>query len=170
MILAATKAPDDTREMAGAVAGLAQGGDVVLLSGGLGAGKTVFAQGFGRALGVEGPITSPTFTLVRTYAGRLPLVHADVYRLDHLQEVVDLGLPELLDDGAVALVEWGDVAAPTLPADFLEVTIAFGETDDERHFRLHVVGPSWQPRLRLLREILDRWVAPGMPPGAWGAA
>ena len=164
MITATTKTADDTRELAAALSVLASPGDVILLAGDLGAGKTVFAQGFGRGLGVEGPITSPTFTLVRTYKGRLPLVHADVYRLDHLQEIIDLGLAELLDDGGVALIEWGDVAAPTLPADFLEVSIDFGVDDEERRFRFRIVGPSWAPRQRALRGALDRWATGDVAP------
>jgi tRNA threonylcarbamoyladenosine biosynthesis protein TsaE len=156
-LVAATKSADDTRELAGQVAALAKPGDVVLLAGELGSGKTAFAQGFGRALGVDEPIVSPTFTLVRTYPGRLTLVHVDVYRLDHLQEVVDLGLPELLDDGGVALIEWGDMAAPTLPADFLEVRLDYGEADDDRHLSFRVVGPSWAPRQAALHSALARW-------------
>ena len=155
----ATKSADDTREMAGQVATLAKPGDVLLLSGDLGAGKTAFAQGFGRALGVDQPIVSPTFTLVRTYPGRMPMVHVDVYRLDRLEEVVDLGLAELLDEGGVALIEWGDMAAPALPADFLEVRIDYGEGDDERTFGFRVVGPSWSPRQRALQAALSRWSA-----------
>ena len=156
-VRAATKSVDDTREMAAQVAGLAKPGDVVLLAGELGSGKTAFAQGFGRALGVDEPIVSPTFTLVRTYPGRITLVHVDVYRLDHLQEVVDLGLPELLDDGGVALVEWGDMAAPSLPADFLEVRLEYGDGDDDRRFGFRIVGPSWAPRQRALQSALTRW-------------
>ena len=159
MIVATTKSPDDTREMAALVASLARAGDVILLSGDLGAGKTTFAQGFGRGLGVADPVVSPTFTLVRNYRGRLPLAHCDVYRLDHLQEVIDLALPEHLDDGGVALVEWGDVAAPVLPADFLEVRMEFDESDDVRHFGLRAVGPSWTDRLGALRSIVGRWQA-----------
>lgn len=159
MIAAATKSADDTREMAALVAGLCRPGDVVLLSGDLGAGKTTFAQGFGKGLGVVEPVVSPTFTLVRNYSGRLPFAHCDLYRLDHLQEVIDLGLPELLDEGAVALVEWGDVGAPALPADFLEVRIEFGAGEDDRHFDVRVVGPSWAARADGLRALLERWQA-----------
>ena len=105
---------DETRRLAAALSSSVRRGDVVVLAGPLGAGKTTFAQGFARGLGVEGPVTSPTFTLVRQYRCRLgQLVHADLYRLDHLAEVDDLGLAELVEQG-VALVEWGDVAEPAL--------------------------------------------------------
>ena len=114
-----TDDPAGTRRVGAALAGVARPGDLVLLAGPLGAGKTVFAQGFAGALGVDGPVTSPTFTLVRQYecppGGPVhQLLHADLYRLDHLVEVADLALPELLEEDAVALVEWGDVGAPVL--------------------------------------------------------
>ena len=123
-----TAAAADTRSAAAALATLARPGDIVLLVGGLGAGKTTFAQGFARALGVRGPVTSPTFTLVRQYRcagvdGVDQLVHADVYRLDSLAEVEDLAIDELVDDAAVALIEWGDAAAPVLGADPLRVVL-----------------------------------------------
>lgn len=96
----------DTHAVAAAIAGLVRAGDIVVLAGEMGAGKTAFAQGFGAALGVDEPITSPTFTLVHSYdTGRLPLHHADLYRLDNLSEVADLALLELAEDGVV-LVEW----------------------------------------------------------------
>ncbi|HUR19024.1 MAG TPA: tRNA (adenosine(37)-N6)-threonylcarbamoyltransferase complex ATPase subunit type 1 TsaE [Acidimicrobiales bacterium] len=157
MLKALTKSAEDTRELAAAIAVMARAQDVVLLSGDLGAGKTTFAQGFGRGLGVTEPIVSPTFTLVRTYKGRLPLVHCDVYRLDRLEEVADLDLPELLDDGGVALVEWGDAIAPALVADFLEVRMELDEADDARRLDLRVVGPSWTARLRALSTAIGRW-------------
>lgn len=125
-VVAATATAEGTRELAAALAPLARPGDVVLLVGGLGAGKTTFAQGFARGLGVVGPVTSPTFTLVRQYpcTGAVrQLLHADVYRLDTLAEVADLGLSELVEDGAVALVEWGDAAAPALGDDTLTVVL-----------------------------------------------
>ena len=156
----ATKSAEDTREMAGRLATVVRPGDVILLTGELGAGKTTFAQGFGRSLGVAEPITSPTFTLVRQYdQARVPFVHADVYRLDHVQEVIDLGLAELIDDGRAALVEWGEVAAPALPADHLTVTLAFGPTDDERTITLAAVGSSWAARTGVLGSLLERWRA-----------
>lgn len=161
MITAHTKAAEDTKELAATLASLAKPGDLILLAGDLGSGKTTFAQGFGAGLGVQEPIVSPTFTLVRTYSGRLPLVHCDVYRLDHLQEVIDLGLSELLDDGGVALIEWGDMAAPSLPADFLEVRLDFPDgdsaNDDERVLQLRIVGPTWSARNGAIASALSRW-------------
>lgn len=150
-----TKSAEDTRELAAQLASVARAGDVVLLSGELGAGKTTFTQGFGAGLGVEDAITSPTFTLVQVYPGRLKVVHVDVYRLDLLQEIIDLGLPELLDDGAVALIEWGEAAEPALAAEFLRIRIQFGEGDDDRVMTIEPVGRSWLDRAL----ALERWAA-----------
>jgi tRNA threonylcarbamoyladenosine biosynthesis protein TsaE len=158
VILAQTKSADDTRALAGGVASVAGPGDVVVLAGDLGAGKTVFAQGFGRGLGVTEPVTSPTFTLVRPYQGRLPLIHVDVYRLDHLQEALEIGLVDLLDESGVTLVEWGDMVTPVLPAEFLEVRIEPGSNDDERVVRFRPLGPGWTRRMEALRRSIGRWL------------
>ena len=117
-----------TRDLAARLAALCRPGDVVLLVGDLGAGKTVFAQGFAAALGVRGPVTSPTFALVRQYdcGDDSPvglLIHADVYRTGSVDEVVDLALAELVEEDAVALVEWGELAAPALGDSALEVSL-----------------------------------------------
>jgi tRNA threonylcarbamoyladenosine biosynthesis protein TsaE len=157
MIKVATTSVDDTRALAAGVAGLAAPGDLVILAGDLGTGKTAFAQGFAQGLGVDEPVTSPAFILVRTYEGRLPMVHLDVYRLDTMQELVDLGIAELLDEGAVTLVEWGDAVAPGLPADFLEVRLEAGAGPDDRHISIRSVGRAWPPRTRALREALAPW-------------
>lgn len=118
-----------TRATAARLAAVARRGDVIVLAGSLGAGKTTFAQGFAGALGVDGPVTSPTFTLVRQYPCALgELVHVDVYRLDQLAEVADLGLAELVEDG-VALVEWGDVAVPALEPVALTVRLSHPGAD-----------------------------------------
>jgi tRNA threonylcarbamoyladenosine biosynthesis protein TsaE len=158
VIKAATTSVDDTRDLAAGVATLAAPGDLIVLAGDLGTGKTAFAQGFARGLGVDEPVTSPAFILVRTYEGRLPLVHLDVYRLETMQELVDLGIAELLDDGAVTLIEWGDAVAPGLPADFLEVRIEAGAGPDDRLLRIRTVGPGWPPRARALKEAVAKWV------------
>lgn len=128
-----TESPDGTKAVAAAIAPRCRSGDVVLLIGDLGAGKTVFAQGFAAALGVEGPVTSPTFTLMRQYecAAWAPvetLMHADVYRTGSLPEVLDLALAELVEEQAVAVVEWGDMAAAALGPDTLSVTLRVPES------------------------------------------
>lgn len=157
MIHARTKSVDDTRALAAELAPFAQAGDLILLEGGLGTGKTAFVQGFAKGLGVTDRVTSPTFVLVRSYAGRLPMVHLDVYRLDKLQELVDLGIAELLDEDGVTLIEWGDVVTPALPADYLEVRLEPGDGEDERRVRIRAVGRSWPARMRSIGEALARW-------------
>jgi tRNA threonylcarbamoyladenosine biosynthesis protein TsaE len=148
---------------------------VVLLAGDLGSGKTTLAQGIAAGLGVADHVTSPTFTLVRSYpcvvavapADRpshreRPLVrtflHADVYRLDNLGEVVDLAIGELIEDGAVAVVEWGDVAEPVFGDDALSVRLAPGRGDDERCVTISVTG-LWRWRHDELFGLLCAWVA-----------
>ena len=156
-VVATTTSVDQTRELAGALASLARSGDVVVLAGDLGAGKTAFVQGFGRGLGVTDRITSPTFTLVHVYEGRLPVHHLDVYRLEQLSEALDLGLPEMLDEGGVVLIEWGDAILPVLPQDYLEVRLTFGADDDDRHLAFRPVGPAWAPRADALAGVISPW-------------
>ncbi len=157
MIHAATTSVDDTRSLAAEIASLSAPGDLIVLAGDLGTGKTAFAQGFARGLGVEEPVTSPAFILVRTYDGRLPLVHLDVYRLETMQEMVDLGIAELLDDGGVTLIEWGDAVTPALPADFLEVRLEAPGGPDDRLLTIRSVGPGWPPRADALRRAMAPW-------------
>lgn len=120
---------EDTERYGAALAELLRPGDIVLLSGDLGTGKTTFTKGLARGLGVEGPVTSPTFVLVHSYPTEAgwDLLHADVWRLEQLQEVIDLAIPELVEEGAVAVVEWGERAAPAMPGDCLHVTIEFAD-------------------------------------------
>ena len=122
-----------------------------MLTGDLGAGKTTFTQGLAASLGVTGPVTSPTFTLVHEYTGRLPIVHIDVYRLEHLQEVHDLGFDELVGGDAVAVVEWGDILGPLLPPDRLQLTFEYGADDvNTRSVHLTPHGASWAARTAAL--------------------
>lgn len=149
---------EDTRAIGEAIAALLVPGDAIALTGELGAGKTTFAQGLARGLGFAGVVVSPTFTLVREYrGGRLPVIHADVYRLDRVQDVLDLGLEEQAEDG-VLLVEWGDAVEALLPQDHLviELTVPAG---DERSVRLLADGGSWSLRWERLERALERWSA-----------
>jgi tRNA threonylcarbamoyladenosine biosynthesis protein TsaE len=143
---AVTRSTDETLELARAVGELLRPGDVVSLVGELGAGKTVFARGVARALGVTELVVSPTFTIVREYEGRVPLVHVDVYRIDAIQELHDLGFEEVVRDDAVTLVEWGDKVDGLLPADRLDVRLAPGAADDERVVEIESHGHSWRAR------------------------
>jgi tRNA threonylcarbamoyladenosine biosynthesis protein TsaE len=161
LIHATTKSVDQTRELAAAISALVRPGDVVLLSGDLGAGKTAFVQGFARALGVEEPVTSPTFTIAKSYEGRVRIHHLDVYRLDHLQEAEDLGLAEIVDDSAVTLIEWGEAVAPVLPADYLAVALAFGDGDDDRLLSLRPIGHRWSARAGALDLAMRPWQEQG---------
>ena len=126
---ARTAGPDDTRRLAAKLTDELVDGDVVVLTGDLGAGKTCFTQGLGQGLGVEDRITSPTFTLANRYSGggefkHLELNHLDVYRLESPSEVEDLGLSELFE-GGVTVVEWGDRIADVLPATHLQVHLRY---------------------------------------------
>ena len=147
----------DTHAVAAAIASLSRSGDVIVLAGEMGAGKTAFAQGFGAALGVDEPVTSPTFTLVHTYdSGRIVLHHADLYRLDTIGEVADLGLLEMAENG-VLLVEWGDAAADEL-GDHLEVFLQVDHDHENRRLiDVTPVGRAWDTRLAKLSAALHSW-------------
>jgi tRNA threonylcarbamoyladenosine biosynthesis protein TsaE len=118
----------DTREAGEEFAALIRPGDVVLLTGPLGAGKTTFVQGVARGLGVRERVTSPTFTMVHEHAchndrGIATLQHADLYRIESVDEALDLDLAELVEEAAVALVEWGELAAPAFGPDVVTVSV-----------------------------------------------
>ena len=133
-------------------------GDVVALSGDLGAGKTAFVQGAAAALGVTDRVTSPSFILVKEYEGRFPVLHLDVYRLSNLQELTDLGYEEFLDPSWIVFIEWGDAVGPLLPPSLLEVEIR-GGADEDRVITLHARGDGWERRLREIEHVLAQWDA-----------
>jgi tRNA threonylcarbamoyladenosine biosynthesis protein TsaE len=157
-----TSSAEETRELGEAVAALLRPRDAVLLTGELGAGKTTFVQGVARGLGVEDPVASPTFTLIKEYAGILDLAHVDVYRLDRLQDVVDLGLEELGDGDDVLLVEWGDTIEDLLPDDRLRVELITVEGDDAdaRSITITPAGAGWAERVAELEAAVKPWTVP----------
>jgi len=147
-VTATSDSPGRTRALGAALAAHLQPGDVVLLSGELGAGKTVLVQGMAAGLGVVESATSPTFALLHEHEGsELRLLHADAWRLSSPAEAVDLALAEEVGDGRSALVvEWGELAAAALPGDHLRIVIGPGRGDDDRTLQLHLEGPSWEAR------------------------
>ncbi|MFO7590797.1 MAG: tRNA (adenosine(37)-N6)-threonylcarbamoyltransferase complex ATPase subunit type 1 TsaE [Acidimicrobiia bacterium] len=146
-ITVVTRSPAATRALGRALAPILRAGDLVLLAGELGTGKTELAKGIGDGLGVDETIVSPTFTIAREYEASIPLVHVDVYRLDRVQEVIDLALEER--DDAVTVVEWGDAASSVFPIDRLEIGLrrVDGEAaDDLRTVTLEPDGDAWRAR------------------------
>jgi tRNA threonylcarbamoyladenosine biosynthesis protein TsaE len=127
-------------------------GDVIALRGDLGAGKTALAQGIGEGLGVMEPVSSPTFSLVQEYRGRLPLWHLDVYRLRSPDEVVDLGWSDLLGGGGVVLVEWPERIEASLPPERLDIALEYGAAEEERRLTVTPLGER-------MTALVERWLA-----------
>lgn len=150
MIEIRSASPSETLALGRRLAGLLKAGDVVLLSGKLGAGKTLLAAGVGEGLGVQERMTSPSFLLSKTYDGFLPVVHADVYRLGSMSELEELELTTAASEG-VLLVEWGNVVAGAMPDDHLAVEIVV-EAEDERLVRFSPRGSWAGRRLEELKE------------------
>jgi tRNA threonylcarbamoyladenosine biosynthesis protein TsaE len=175
----------DTAFFADELAQLLLPGDVVLLIGDLGAGKTAFTKALARSFAIDEPITSPTFTIMRTYEGTFPnrrqpvtLAHLDAYRLEHADAIEDLGLFELLDRGAVAVIEWGDLVAEAFDTAPLVVRISVSESADfpepEANGEFTDLAPRyitcsaypdgpWQDRLLMLETKLQT-LSPGDTP------
>jgi tRNA threonylcarbamoyladenosine biosynthesis protein TsaE len=136
---------EEMRALGARLADSLRPGDLVVLSGGLGAGKTTLVQGIGAGLGVAGPVVSPTFVIARVHRdGRVPLVHVDAYRLGSVVEVDDLDLDAALDE-SVTVVEWGEGLVEDLAGDRLEVRLqrSADESDEMRTVTLTGVGPRW---------------------------
>jgi len=163
MIRLTAHSTDDTRGIAQAIAKLVRAGDMIVLIGEMGSGKTTFSQYFAHALGVSEPVTSPTFNLLHNYSGsRLKLHHADLYRLERTGELDDLGLTDLQEAGGVMLVEWGDVVGDALGTG-LVLKLAVPENADTedlvtvRQIEIDWRGMQWETRWDKLRSSLDTW-------------
>ena len=158
-LVAVTHSAAETGALAARLGAIVRAGDVVVLAGELGAGKTVFAKGIAIALGITEPVVSPSFTIVREYDAPLPLVHVDVYRIDHLQELHDLGFDDLIGTDAVTVVEWGDRVTALLPADRLDIAIGPGVDDDDRVVTIEPAGATWMARADALSTLVEPPVA-----------
>jgi tRNA threonylcarbamoyladenosine biosynthesis protein TsaE len=141
--LVVTASPAETRTLASRLAHVARPGDILSLIGDLGAGKTVFAKGFGAGLGVPGTITSPSFILMAEYEGRLPLFHLDLYRLADAAEAVASGLLDERQAEGVTLIEWADRFGGSLPDGRLDLLID-GTGDEPRTITLRTTDRRYQ--------------------------
>ena len=128
---------------------LARSGDVLLLTGNLGSGKTCMTQGIAWGLGIKEYAFSPSFVLVREYFGRLPLYHIDFYRLDRIEEIVDLGLDEYLYGNGVCVIEWAEKGISVLPQENLTVTLGY-ISDTERSL---IFEPRGEHYCQLLKSL-----------------
>lgn len=133
----------DTRTLGRRLGELAEPGDVFLLEGNLGAGKTTLVQGIAEGLGVEGYASSPTFTLVNEYTGRIPLYHIDLYRLTDAREALDLGLDEYLYGNGITAIEWAEKAMEAMPDETLLIIIRYLD-DSQRAIRLQANGTRYE--------------------------
>jgi tRNA threonylcarbamoyladenosine biosynthesis protein TsaE len=152
----------DMKALGEAIGSMLEPGDVVSLTGNLGAGKTTLVQGAALGLGVtDQQVLSPTFTLIREYRGKHPVYHLDVYRLERIQDVIDLGFEEILDPDGVTFVEWGDAIEGLLPESYLEVELWTRIEDEGRMAALSATGDSWAPRWERLEAITQQWSGHG---------
>ena len=156
-----TRTAEDTVALGDALAPLLRVHDVLSLTGDLGAGKTTLVRGIAHGLGAQEHVASPTFTLVREYvSGRIPVAHVDVYRLDRIQDVVDLALDELEDGRCVLIVEWGDAIDELLPEDLLQVQMTVDDPtgeDETRTIAIRRRGSSWDERSDELTAAVRPW-------------
>ena len=146
-----TVSPEQTQRLGHAAGELARAGDVFLLSGPLGAGKTCFTQGLARGLGVEGYVRSPTFVLMTRHYGRLTLHHIDLYRIGSLEEAWDLGLDEQLFDTGVCVIEWAERAEELLPEQGIWLDFKYGPSEDCREIEVDTESPRYDDLLARFR-------------------
>ncbi len=145
---AVTRSPEETAALAERLGAAVEAGTVLCLVGDLGAGKTLFTQGFARGLGVTGEVTSPTFALMNQYRGRLTVTHFDLYRLEREEELDEIGFYEFAEpSGGVVLIEWADKFPDALPEPHIRLEIARGEAETERRlafFTTEEDGALWR--------------------------
>ena len=148
-----TKSPAETQRLAAVVAQELKPGMVLCLAGDLGAGKTLFVKAAAKALGVDEAVTSPTFTLVNVYQGRLPVYHFDLYRLEMVEQLTDIGFDEYLHGEGVCLIEWPDAFLAAMPEQYLWIEIhAVGE--EQRQWRFLPHGTQYE---EISEEVKRSW-------------
>ena len=147
-----THSPEQTQQLGTSIGKLALPGDVLLLVGELGTGKTCLTQGIAWGLDIEEYTLSPSFVIMREHYGRLPLYHIDLYRLDNIEEIIDLGLDDYLYGKGVCVVEWAERGLGVMPEEHLLIEISY-LSGDERRFQLTPNGQRYQELLEQLRKV-----------------
>ncbi len=150
-----SRSADHTRRLGEYLGKLAEAGDVFLLVGELGSGKTCLAQGVARGLGVQQYVSSPSFVLIREHQGRLPFYHVDFYRLDRVEEIADLGLDDYLCGKGVCVIEWADKGMAVLPEEHLLVTMEH-VSGDERAITVEPHGERYVSLVNVLSSVLEK--------------
>ena len=143
--------PEQTQKFGVRIGELALGGDIFLLVGTLGTGKTCLTQGIARGLNIKEYALSPSFVIIRELYGRLPLYHIDLYRLDHIEEIAELGLDDYLYGNGICVVEWAEKGLDILPTKHLLIQINY-LSDNERSFQLK---PNGKRYLEIARQLKD---------------
>ncbi len=147
-----SKSPGETRIIGKHLGELAEAGDIYILTGKLGAGKTTLTQGIASGLGITDCVLSPSFVLIRELKGRLPLYHIDLYRLDKAEEISELGLDDYLYGNGVTVIEWGEKAGQIIPEDNLTVELVY-VSDSERRLNFKANGERYHELIKELRKI-----------------
>lgn len=139
-----TGSPEETVEIGKQLGKLLNSGNIVCLTGDLGAGKTAFTQGIAKGLGVTDYVTSPTYTIINEYEGRVPLYHFDVYRLNDVEEMYELGYEEYFFGDGVVVLEWADSVRDIIPSERLWITILNTKGDNSREILMEPTGEVYQ--------------------------
>lgn len=143
----------ETSELGQRLGQLLRAGDVVAIDGGLGSGKTVLVKGMAIGLGIAEEVTSPTFTIVNEYYGRIPLYHFDVYRLENPQQLYDIGYEEYFFDQGVTVIEWAQLIRDLLPKQYLQISINVGANENQRIIDIEPHGDRYTDVLERLKML-----------------
>lgn len=150
-----TGSPLETQNLAKDLASLLSAGDIISLTGDLGAGKTCFTQGLAKGLGIKEHITSPTFNLIKEYQGRLPLYHFDIFRLERLEDMFDLGYEDYFYGCGVTVIEWGMRISSLLPDGYVEIELRRLEEENRRRLIVRPHGKIWRKKIKEWLEHAD---------------
>lgn len=160
-----TRSPEETDRLGQALGGLLRAGDVLLLQGTLGAGKTLLTQGIAKGMGISDHVTSPTFILANQYDGPLTLYHIDLYRIEATAEAIDLGLDDYFYGEGVCVVEWPERAMSAMPLEYLHVTLEHVD-ENERSLTFHPKGSRYKDLIVDLESTWRSWPRASTRPSA----